>query len=119
MTVRSAVALRQALAVFASLLLATAALSGPAHAAVTVDCSKPGQTIGKKLASATKLLEIIVKGHCVENLEIDRDDVTITAGVRPRSRPPTGRSSCSTELTASSLTGSPPEGSPSAAARAG
>jgi len=52
------------------------------HAAVTVDCTKPGQLLTKKLASKKKTLVIVVKGTCRENLLVSRDDVTIkTDGV--------------------------------------
>src|SRR5262245_60268981 len=68
------------------LLLTLGALPETVHAGpVTVDCAKPGHTIGKKIKAAFKPLEIVVKGSCVENLDIDRDDVTITTDGSPAS----------------------------------
>jgi hypothetical protein len=75
----------RALVFLAPLLLATGTLPEAVHAAVTVDCSKAGQTIGKKIQPTAKFLEIIVKGNCVENLEIERDDVLITTAGNPAS----------------------------------
>src|SRR5262249_7843265 len=46
-------------------------------AAETVDCGLPGQTVGKKMPATAKGLDIIVKGACVENLVIERDDVVL------------------------------------------
>ena len=74
------------LAVPLALTLALAILSGPAEArTVTVNCGHR-HTIGHALKSSVKHLAIIVKGACVENVEIERDDVTITTdGVTPAS----------------------------------
>lgn len=51
--------------------------SGPA--AVTVDCAA-GQTIAAALATPGTPLTITVVGTCNENVVINRDDVTLTAG---------------------------------------
>ena len=85
MSTRPLTSLR-ALLLGSPLLLALGALPETVHAGpVTVDCAKHGQTIGKRIKAAIKPLEIVVKGDCVENLEIDRDDVTIMTAGSPAS----------------------------------
>ena len=76
----------------ATLLVAWALCAVPAEAKVNVNCNQPGQSIGAVLATNPDPdLVIVVKGMCVENVVIERDDVTIrTKGVAPPpSSPPT------------------------------
>ena len=67
----------------AALLVAWAFCAVPAEAKVKVNCNQPGQSIGGILTTSTDPdLVIVVKGTCVENVVIERDDVTIkTSGV--------------------------------------
>jgi hypothetical protein len=69
----------------ATLLLAWVLCAVPAEAKVKVNCNQPGQSIGAVLTTSNDPdLLIIVKGTCVENVVIERDDVTIrTNGIAP------------------------------------
>jgi hypothetical protein len=52
--------------------------------AITVDCSKPNVKLGPKANGTAKVIDIVLKGTCVENVVINRDNVTIrTDGVTP------------------------------------
>ena len=52
--------------------------------AIIVDCNKPNVKLGPKANGTAKVIDIVLKGTCTENVVITRDDVTIrTDGVTP------------------------------------